>query len=185
MDNFNILAIDPGSNFLGASIFTLNSNTLEIVNIETVSINLTTIINNNPLYNNLSLRLQRLQSIIKNILEYYDPRIVTVESGFINLFRPGAVIPIAQSIAIIENTVLNYSPFIKMFSVPPSIIKMNVNASFKAKKDEMLVRVSEIKEITKFVNPYSLTEHVVDSIAINYTMLNTLRSDGVHLLLTI
>lgn len=187
-DTINIMAIDPGSNMLGFSIFTISVPELEIVHIEPISINLGVTENEDALRTNLLYRLQMLNQVFINTINHYQPRIIVSEAGFINMARPAAVIPLAQAISTMQVAAYNYDPMIKFFTIPPSVIKSAVGAKHVRGGDtkiEMLKAVCKIPEITNHVDPRYFTEHVTDSIAINYTLLQTLRTDGGFLLCSI
>lgn len=180
-NTFKIMAIDPGSNMLGVAIYELDED-LEIVNIETVSINIKVHQLEIVFLDPLMQRLAYLRKYLKSILEEHEPTLVTIESGFINSKRPAAVIPLTHAMSTLLNTIIDFDPLIKIFRVSPSVIKINVGASFKADKDEVTEMVGRIPEIKKHIDVRSLTEHEVDGIAINYTCLKTIRTDGRFLL---
>lgn len=172
MNNFNIVSIDPGNN-IGISIYTINSLDLSIVNIET-----RLLILNNFLENDIDKMLTRLMvinNIIKDIHTIYNPLCIGLETSFLNLRFPKAVMQLSQYVGIIEFTSRDINPKCKFFRYMPKFIKSEIMAGGGADKNDMTKAVNNIKEITTFVNPLLLSEHEVDSLAIGYTMLIEIR----------
>jgi len=181
MDTINILAIDPGGN-TGVSIFTINVVTIEIVNIETFFIDLEYYDKDND-YEKLKNKLLGLSVSIKHIIDVYNPHILAIEDTFVNYRFPKSAIYLSQYIATIELAVMSSNKFIKIYKYPPKLIKYYVGAKGNADKDMMLARVALIPEITKYINPYHITEHEIDSLAIGYITINFIREDPLQLLI--
>ena len=175
IETFNIMAIDPGTNMLGVSIYTLNAKNLDVMNIQTESISLNKFnSDSNRLHDNVLLRLSELDKDITIMLKEYEPLTVAIESGFINKLRPAAFGPLSKALATLELAIHRHSRFIYTAMYPPSVIKVAVGASFKADKDEVQNKIQNIPEIGKFINLKYLTEHEADAVAIGYTHRNYL-----------
>jgi len=182
-DTINILAIDPGTTTIGVSIFKINVITLEIVDIETILVDTSVRLNSYELTTDLLLRLERLYNRVIELIEYYNPYIVSLENGFINRLRPAAYGPLSQSIMAIELAVLNTNKFIKIFKFAPKTIKKVTTSAGTAGKNDMLAGLKTIPEINRLIDPDLISEHEVDSVGVNYTMLQYLRENPLLLLI--
>lgn len=181
-NSFNIIGIDPGTNMLGFSVYRLHPETFEILSIIPISVNISNKESNTKWTDNVIFRLLRLRRVTKQIIKKYNPHIVTIESGFINKLRPGAFGPLSKALMVLEGTVKEVDETIKVFKFPPSIIKKAVNSKMYVNKnsktsikDEMSLAINAIEEVRTLFNPFLYTEHVVDSVAINYSMLLEIR----------
>ncbi len=176
MDNLiNIIAIDPGNN-IGVAIFTIDVRDFSIVSIETKLFILENIIG--PLdddFNKLLYKLNIIQTIVTDLYTAYDPIALGVETSFLNTRFPKAVMQLSQYVAVIEHTMYVLNTRIKLFRYMPRYIKREIGAGGSADKDDMMITVSALEEVTDLINPYVLSEHEVDAIAIAYTMLLEIR----------
>jgi Holliday junction resolvasome RuvABC endonuclease subunit len=176
MDNLiNILTIDPGNN-IGVSIITVDVRDFSIVNIETrlyVLENLIPVMDDN--FNKLLYKLSVIQDIVTDLYVAYNPIALGVETSFLNTRFPKAVLQLSQYVAVIEHTMYTLNTRIKMFRYMPRYIKRILGAGGSADKDDMMVTMSAIDELTNHINPYILSEHEVDAIAIGYTVLMEIR----------
>lgn len=179
---FNIMSVDPGSTTIGVSIFTINSIDLSVVNVETMLIDTRIGFVEDNLNKDLLIRLLKLSDSIRNIVQYYNPLIIVIEDSFINRLRPTAVIPLAQSIFTIESTAISVDRYVKIFKFPPKKIKSVVRDG-KAGKEDMLIGIENIKEISSRINVYNISEHEIDALAIGYTMLKHLEQNRSILLM--
>ena len=183
MNTFKTIAIDPGTSTIGVSIFTINAIDLSIVDIETVLIDLNIGFIEIDLVDNLLNRLYRLNLRVKELIEYYQPKLVSIEASFYFKLRPAAYGPLSQSIMAIELATLYIDPNIRIFKFSPKTIKMIATKGGAANKDDVLSGIANIPEIVNKINPYLLSEHEVDSLAINYTLLDYIRYNQVILLM--
>ena len=78
---------------------------------------------------------------------------------------------------------MSHNRFIKIYKYPPKLIKYHIGAKGNADKDMMLAKVATIPEITKFINPYTVSEHEIDSLAIGYITIDFIRKDPIQLLM--
>lgn len=183
MNTFKTVAIDPGTSTIGVSIFTINAIDLSIMKIETVLVDTTIRFQEVDLVQDLLIRLNRLHERIKEIIYYHQPVIVSIENNFYFKLRPAAYGPLSQSIMAIELAILSVNPNIRIFKFAPKLIKKIATDGGAANKDDVLAGISNIPEIINNINPYLLSEHEVDSIAINYTLLDYIRYNQVILLM--
>lgn len=176
MDNLiNIIAIDPGNN-IGVAIFTIDVTTLTIVNIETRLYVLENLIGNvDDNFNKLLYKLSVIQEIVTDLYIAYDPIALGVETSFLNTRFPKAVLQLSQYVAVIEHTMYVLNSRIKLFRYMPRYIKKIVEAGGGADKDDMCKAVSSHDELTEHINPFIISEHEVDAVAIAYTILLEIR----------
>jgi len=172
---FKLLGIDPGTNFCGVSIFTIESLD-KIVDVRTELIDIS-----NPIYTDLSndlfYRLHRLEEAIKKLCltEYpFMPIALGIEAGFINRFRPAAYGPLAKSSFIIEHAFKDITGSNLIVEYPPSIIKKRVSRQGLATKSDMLTAVLNNDELSPWLIGME-TEHEIDAIAIGYCLLEDIR----------
>lgn len=183
MNIINIVGIDPGTNFTGVAIFSISLPYLKIEKIDTVLIDVNGL--ENPLITGTDLqhRLFKIHSWLTDILKFYNPFTVSIESPFINPRRPGAVIPLAQVLFCLEHAVRMYSPYIHLGKFPPSNVKNAIGVKGGEHKLPMLEALLRIKEINDKVNPKTLSEHEIDACAIAYAQLQVFKEDVSRLLL--
>lgn len=174
MDNtFYLIGIDPGNN-LGISIFHIDNN-FNILDITTYTHCLDHFyfsISPNKIIN----KLYYLKSIITNLLDYYHPLSVSIESAFMNNKFPKAIMNLSQYVGTIELSVREYSSFIKVFKYAPKYVK-SVICKGDANKEDMLTNIKKIEEINKHLDYSNITEHSIDATAIAYTSLIEIRED--------
>jgi len=182
-NTINILAIDPGTTTIGVSIFTINVIDYSIVAIETILVDTSIRLVSSDTASDLLLRLERLYHRVVELINYYKPYIVSLENGFINRLRPAAYGPLSQSIMAIELAVRNTNPYIKIFKFAPKTIKKVTTTAGTAGKNDMLAGIKTIPEISNKINPDLISEHEVDSLGVNYTMLEYIRENPIILLM--
>lgn len=165
MDVFNIIGFDPGKN-LGFSNITVDSNTFNIVDIETRIYYLDTMI-----YSPCSMfnKLEYLSSIVNSLLLEKRPILVGMEQVFKHRFA-NAVIQLAQYTCTIEYVVRAYDPYLRFMTYPPKVVKKLIGATGDADKHKMLHTIQSIPDINPFIKS-NITEHEVDAIAIAYITL--------------
>lgn len=173
MNTFNILSIDPGNN-IGLSILTIDINTLEILDIISITYVLSDYIDDESIFK-LTDKCLMLNNILLSNLNYFNPLVVVYEEAFMNSRFPKSIIQLSQYINTINLTVKNFNSWIKIFSYPPKYIKKFIGAGGSAEKDDMKKALLQIPEIFTKINLNTLTEHSIDSIAIGYIVLKEIR----------
>lgn len=172
-ETFNIIGIDPGNN-MGVSIFTIDTETLSIVNICTEFYILEHYISMYTL-DKVQSKLEYISIIIKNLIDKYRPVAIGIETAFMNSRFPKAVMYLSQYVGMIEYTCINYNSFIHIFKYMPKYIKAKISTG-DATKVDMLTGISKIPEVYKCLPKIILTEHEVDATAICYVMLTEIRT---------
>ena len=167
-DIIKIISIDPGNN-LGIAIYSLKSEPLEIIDIETRTLSLDRYIDKEQAkFEILSNKLQLLHSTMNELCEKHKPHALIIESSFLNIRFPAAVTQLSQYIAVIEFTFRRFDPFISILRYPPKYIKKLFTNNGSADKDDMLKGLKEKKDLCKLMDVDLLTEHEVDATAIGY-----------------
>ena len=168
-----VLSIDPGTNYTGVTFWTLDDYTLDIKDIKSFTIDLTTIDYVIEKYKIIQ-RINVLVDILDYWLDIYKPHYLVIEAGFINILRPAAYGPIANTIFAIENLFINKSKSYNIIEYPPKYVKQYVSIG-TADKDDIRSAISNISDIVKYIDITSLSEHGVDSLAIGYTFIDTIK----------
>lgn len=169
---YRILAIDPGTDTLGISIFDIDLVTLEITLINAYTFQASRWIDRlieHDQWEHLDekyLRLQRHAEHLYGLLLQYRPHLVTHESAFMGRF-PKAYQGLVECLYSIRQAVLRYSPYLPLVGITPMEVKYYIGG---VKKDEVFKAVSNLKDVIN-LQPYLniLDEHAIDSIAIGYT----------------
>lgn len=173
LDNvLNIVGIDPGNN-LGVSVISIDCMSLDIVGIVTATYVLDRYINKDSSTATLDKWLV-LENIIKDISYTYRPSIVGMESAFLNLRFPKAIITLGSYTTVIEMAINKYNRYTKLFKYAPKYIKKIVGVG-DADKEAMLRYMSNHIEVSKHIDFTTRTEHEVDATAIAYTALLEVR----------
>lgn len=177
------IGIDVGNN-LGISIFNVNNKNKKINDIQTQlhkldnyrKCDLIKLIQNTCEFTPTKHlnRTLYLQCIITNLLKKYNPELVSIENSFINLRFAKAGIVLSEYIQTIILCILNYNSDIKIMLFPPKYVKKIISSGDNTKSD-MADKIKNIellkKPLAKMHKLYKLkdmSEHEIDSIAINY-----------------
>jgi len=168
---FNIIGIDPGNN-VGITIMTIDEYTFDIVNIETK-----TLILSNLAGESLIDRCILLNKIMLNIMYEYQPYMISMESSFLNMRFPKAVLQLSQYINSVLLAINEWNKYCVVRNYPPKLVKRYIGAGGNADKNQMLLTISKIDEITKHIDVNNITEHEIDSLAICYLLLKEIKDN--------
>ncbi len=120
-------------------------------------------------------KIDYLNNIFQNYLEFYKPITVIVESPFYNMKRPAAFLPLVELLYQLRMTLRAIWPNSNFKTYEPSTIKKSVGAGAICKKDEVKIHVLKHKDIFNYipeeVEMEDLDEHSIDSLAVIYTHL--------------
>jgi len=174
-DTVTILSIDPGTIRLGFSIIKLSIKDLEIVEAFAWTIEATRLDFYKEdviqIHGEKFARIIAIKKMFKYVLEFYRPLSVVCESPFFNMARPSAAGPLYELLATIEQTVFEWDNQKPLYKVEPKTVKKAVGASANAKKDEVRIAVSKVKELQCACLDF-LDEHAIDAIAVGYAYIN-------------
>lgn len=168
LDSINIIGLDPGNN-LGVSVIEVDSSDLTIKNILTRRYILDKHVGNEPL-----LKWNLIENIISSLLSDFNPYIVAMESAFLNVRYPKAIITLGAYTTILELTISKYLNSNRIFKYPPKYIK-KILGTGNADKVDMMKNVSSIKELNNKIDVTIISEHEIDATAIAYTALLEVR----------
>ena len=176
---YRILAIDPGTDTLGVSIFDVDlvngTKTLLTAFTFQASKYIDTLLDNNQwnYQDEKYLRLHRHGEHLYGLLLQYRPHLVCHESAFMGRF-PKAYQGLVECLLTLKLATKRYSPFLPFIGITPMEVKHYIGG---VKKDEVLNAVTNITDLINLqqILP-TLDEHAVDSIAIGYTVANQLLS---------
>jgi Holliday junction resolvasome RuvABC endonuclease subunit len=180
-NRYNILSIDPGSNYLGIAIITINPTNNTIINIYAFSIAvehlLITEYHQDDIDNNRHNKMSKIKNEILRILDFYKPLAVICETPFFNRLRPGAFAPLVEVLYVLKDSVLLYNSLVPFITAEPSIIKKAIGAGHICGKDEVKETLYKNKEIQDVLaNDFNLLdEHAIDAIAVGYTYFKSNR----------
>ena len=168
---FTILGLDPGSNYIGVSVFHIDSYTLELNQITTQTINVSNIESPIDFNHHIGYKLLDMSNYLTYLLNIYNPVAVAIENPFMFSKRPGAVIPLAKSLGILEDTILRFNPYILIKRISPSEVKNTLGAKGNANKDAVLEALYK-HHIASLVDFNSISEHEVDACGITLSLYN-------------
>jgi len=171
-DNFYIMGVDPGSRTLGVCMMELSPE-LDIVSVSTHNVIIDSE-DNVSMCENIVYRMRKLRFIIQSLYTIYNPAIISMESSFINASRMGAVIPLTKSIALLESVLNELDRFIKMTTIPPSVIKKVFKARQKG-KEAVTEALENNSELSHLVDVNKMSEHEIDATAIAFTLREYLK----------
>lgn len=171
LQDIKIVGIDPGTTSLGLTVISIDPYTYQIN-----SINANTYLAKNlPTYNkylssvhgDLMARVSAYKEFLVDLFREIKPSLIGSESPFFYRTHPGAYGPLVETLAAIREAVWIYDNNLPLFTVPPSNVKQAIGAKGNAKKEDMIIALSNFKPFNldqSFIN--QLDEHSIDSIAV-------------------
>lgn len=178
--NFHILGIDPGTN-TGVAVFEVNKQ-LEIISIKTYDINLNKYVDDES--NGLTKDVDRylaLYDLITEIISKYKPKVVAIESAFINTKFKGSGLKLAGYVSVVMTAIKRQDKNIVLCKLAPKSIKKFMGDA-TANKDKMLAMLGE--ELSNFIDVTVMTEHTIDATSIGSKLLDVIR-ESPHILKSI
>lgn len=179
---FCFIAIDPGTNFLGLSVFTIDPQTLLILKIEPMTIDVEGLYDpveyHSAYYTARFQKYLKIQHDFSLKLQYYNPVAIICEAPFYNRFRPAAFAPLAELLQGLRIQTHQYNPWIYFYVIDPSTVKKSVGAGHISGKEEVKAAILKHGELAQAstVAIEKLDEHAIDSLAVGLTYLGWLRS---------
>lgn len=171
-ETFKVLAIDPGSSNLGYSILEYNfeNNTITVEKVETINVKTTDFKYKHLLdyHNERNVRMMMLKDVLEEIVVNTNPHAVIAESNYMGRFANGFA-ALVECVSMIRNVIYEYNPFLPLFMVDPTTVK--INAGLKkvrgtTKEDVKVALVKGGKLNWNGFDPETLDEHSIDSLAI-------------------
>ena len=174
-----LLAIDPGLNNSGFSVFRFNELTKVIYNIETFTIYEEATIDIgyklNGLETNRFNKILRMRECFNKILTEYNPTIFVAESAFFNHNSPDAFGSLTQIVTAYKLAAFDFNNNMYFFDLAPKLVKKLFGVSLSRNKLEIKSKIKSNNEITSVLNNNIdlLDQHSTDSIIIGYTYIKT------------
>lgn len=182
-DYLVFLAIDPGTNDCGISVYYCHPSDLSIIKIESSTIisdkvELEGDIDLLDSHTERYIKVKKVQKAFIRLLQHYQPHMVCCESPFYHKLHPGAYAPLVEIIFSLRDAVANFNKLIPMYLYEPLLIKKTLTGKAFADKNLMRASLSEVKEIceTLTLEVSQLSEHAVDATAIGWLHLQSLRA---------
>lgn len=171
---YRILAIDNGTNTLGAVIADIDLRTghMTVVFAETCNASLTAHRWNNvaELHGDRFARYRVLRLFLLDVMDQYDPDAVIVEGPFMHLHAE-AFGKLRESLYLIRETAYEHYEQLTVSIVAPMSAKKAVKASsYTQGKNPVRDAVLNLKDVS-YVNgviPEMLDEHCIDAVAVGY-----------------
>jgi Holliday junction resolvasome RuvABC endonuclease subunit len=175
----NIIGIDPGSTNLGMSIIGLDVMTMNVVSVDAFTLKAPKLNGYEYLeehYIDRIIRLRKLHNELVNLFHQYNPNAIAVESPFINMRRPQAIIALTETFYMIQQAVIDFKYYCPFYSITPSIVKKSVNVyANSSNKEDNRNAIQKIPSIIDNLIPkiQDLDEHAIDAICVAYTQIKT------------
>ena len=171
------IGIDPGTSFPGVGILSYSVPKKQIVRAASHCFDLERLARRSPLaeyQNPRYLRIQVFRSILRDIFGNEKPLKIASEYPYINIQRPGAVIPLAECLYMIEQEVHSYDPYLCLERIAPSDIKNSVgvkgNSGDKHAMTEAVKKIPEIMDVL-VMDISTMNNNAVDGLAAAYCSL--------------
>lgn len=174
---YQIMGIDPGLNFTGLSVLTVDAQTKAIL-----SVFATTLVNKRlPDQTRLDIefiperliKLYKLKDAITLALHTYQPIVMVCESPFFNPTMPNAFGSLVETLNFIRQALVEFNPNIPFTTVAPLQVKATVGAGSQKGKLDMKACVMAREDIMSVLQNdiETLDEHAIDAIVVGYTLL--------------
>ncbi len=173
MNNYvRIMGIDPGSYTTGVATLVVDVRTWEIVTITPELIDVYDVIKTDYVRDKLYERLFVMGERLSSILEYHVPDAVSIESGYIDRFRPAAYGVLSKVMYVIQHAVYKYDKFIVTEEFRPKVAKKLLKVTDIDKKATTMDALLKRKDITNLVDLHLISEHEVDAISLALVLLD-------------
>lgn len=171
-----ILSIDPGINYCGLSVLTLESGVLNIKetklikNVRKFTEDEKTI---EKKYDNKTVKVLTILNEVRSIIDKYEIEEIVIEAPFYNALTPMAYGSLLEVIFSIKYTIAVPNSYTLKLIEPLLVKKFFANNSLASKQiiKEFLVNKISLGSIVLNKSIEELSEHEIDSIAIGFTYL--------------
>ena len=174
VNSIKIMGIDPSTNFRGISIYTINVDSFEILDIYTETIDLSSLRIPEALdkhtYKNVYV-----YNLFKKLFTNYHISMLGIESAFIHLKKISSFLPLTRVIQTIELAYYSIYKELKVVKFAPLYVKRMMSKNFYYDKKGTQDSIKSIESIYKFINTKDISEHEYDAVAIGYVLYNKLK----------
>ena len=176
---FNIVGIDPSTNYIGLANFFINDN-LNLVDIETTTI-YTVNIEPPSNFNRQEFVNNYIYNFLTNYFFTYPVLGLAIESAFINKFRISSYGPLTRVIQTIKLSYFNvYGNINRIVEYAPLLVKKHIGKEFFIDKKGTQEAIKN-SYLNKFIKK-DITEHEYDAIAIVNILYKDIKSNPEFLL---
>ncbi len=171
---FRLIGIDPGTTHLGVSVYTIEIDTLNILNSFAFTIDASRVDCDTWSGSLHGERFYRIGYICQKLCEVflmYKPLVICAESPFFGMRHPGAYQALTELLTRIRLAVFEYDNWRELKLVPPSIVKQAVGVKGNADKLAMKEALNNLINTINYNSdiPFSsLDEHSIDALAVGY-----------------
>jgi len=183
--SIRIMGIDPSSNYIGLTILNIDAKTFNIIDIITSVLDMSHITQTSNLMSLMHEKQIYLDIVFTGMLIDIAPDVVAIESPFINVRRPNAVIPLASMISVMTTRIKTVNPCILTRLYSPKAAKVVAGAKGNADKTDVLKALKKNTDLMSMLpgNIDSYTDHETDSIAIALCAIKDIREHPTILLM--
>lgn len=181
-NRYRFMAVDPGSNKAGVSIFDIDFKQRKIISIQTWTVDMEKLKNDTPLLPEIHpqkmIKLYRLRNEFSRILKEFKPDFVAYEGPFINTRNPNAFGPLIQVLTMIFDAVVTENPGVHFHIMQPQSVKKSLGVAGKKGKEVILEAIMKVEELTDGLKNgeteiESLDDNALDSVAVGWCALKT------------
>ncbi len=180
--DIRLLSIDPGSDNMGLSLFTLNPRDGRITSLQATtytSRKLNMDKNIELAHGERVSRIMAHRENLKRIFSETDPLEVVCESPFFTMRRPSAYGALSELLSLIRTTLIEHYPSVPFIIVDPPTVKKAVGAKGNGDKDVVRKAVLALTDLnySGITKLEELDEHSIDSIAVGYWRVKQIQKE--------
>ena len=174
-DIATIVGIDPGSSNLGVGILRIQLSNLSILNSEAFTINGSNLSDSDSwsalLHGDRFNRIKAIETQLIKIFSFYQANFIYSESPFFGRSHPNAFQALVEVMNAIRNAVVQYDPWLKLNTIPPSSVKNGVGVKGNADKFAMKNAILNLNQLNYNgqIPLDKLDEHSIDALSVAYS----------------
>lgn len=176
-ERFKMVAIDPGVNTTGVSVFDIETRTGKILNIEAQTLTNSKLANMTGLDPDIvperTIKLFKLRDAIVYILNFVRPTVVACEAPFYNSLMPMAYGSLMEVTGMVHQSVLAYNSNTPFHLLAPQLVKKSLGVAGKKGKEVVMEAVKNRPDLIQVLSTplETLDEHSIDSIGVGDALL--------------
>lgn len=169
---YRVLAIDPGTDTMGISLFELpHLGPIQVVYSHTFRAT-PYLKYHEDVIACKGARIARLEIHainLRKLFRHFNPHAIAVETPFMHRF-PEAYAALVECFNMIRDVAYEFNPSMRLIHVSPMEAKKSIGARIaKGTKDDVRNAVLALKDVQWIgVDPLGLDEHAMDSVAVGY-----------------
>ncbi len=180
--SYNLLAIDPGTNQMGVSIFAMDMVAFKIQKIRSWTIGVKELKNETGLVEEFHsasfLKLMKIKKVIGDLLVEENIHHVAYEAPFMGMLQPSAYGPLVALMTIVHMSVVEFGQDVRFTIFPPQTVKKSIGVAGKKGKEVVLEAIKNIPAIMIALQEGhcqldDLDNNAVDSVAVGYTAVES------------